>query len=57
MDKFTLVSFAADGHTIKNAQVEPAFYGLVLNGQIVDYFTSVQAARYAAERLIANSQN
>jgi hypothetical protein len=51
MARFTLISFDAAGNVIQNAAIIPAFYALVLDGVIVDYCTSIQAARYVAERL------
>jgi hypothetical protein len=53
MHNFTLVSFDADGHTLKNAAERPAFYALVWRstGKVIDYYNTLESARVAAERL------
>lgn len=44
-----LISFQANGEVVEHLGQRVAFYGLEVSGNIVEYFTSIQAVRYAAE--------
>ena len=48
---FRLISFQANGKRVKNAAERAAFYGLVWNGHLIDYFNTVAAANLARESI------
>jgi len=47
----TLISFQANGEQIEHLGQRVAFYGLALNGKVLEYYTSVQAACLAYRSL------
>jgi len=42
-DRLGLISFRADGERLAHAGERPAFFGLTVDGYVVEYFTTVQA--------------
>ena len=48
---YSIQSFDTKGHRIQRVNESPAFYALVVDGLILDYFTSIQAAKYAVEQI------
>lgn len=44
---FTLISFKEDGQPIEHVGQEPAFYGLVYQDTIIEYYLSLNALREA----------
>jgi hypothetical protein len=48
---FSIISFQSNGERIAHAGIVPAFYGLVYNGTIIDYFGTLAALHCAIARL------
>jgi hypothetical protein len=48
---FTIQGYQANGERIESANQRPAFYALLRNGRIIEYFNSVQAARFAVDSI------
>ena len=44
---FSLVSFKANGEPIEHAGEIPAFFGLLLDGKVIEYFGSLSALHSA----------
>jgi hypothetical protein len=55
-ENFKLVSFKEDGLPLQSVNEVPAFYSLTYNGHLVDYFTSIEAAKIAMEECIVCMQ-
>ena len=53
---YTMISFKANGERIESVNERPAFYGLVYDGVvIVEYFGTIEALKYAVERLTVDA--
>lgn len=48
---FKLVSFRMNGSQVETANEVPAFFGLEMQGRMVGYFNTVEAANYARESI------
>ena len=46
-----LISFQVNGEQVEHAGQKPAFFGLLVNGTILDYFGTLDAVHYALERI------
>jgi hypothetical protein len=50
---YSLISFKANGERIESVNEVSAFYALVRNGMLVEYFTTLEALHIAVESLKA----
>ena len=48
---FSIISFQENGERIEHVGQKPAFYAVLVNGTIVDYFSTLDAVHYALERM------
>jgi len=51
-----MISFKENGERIESVNEIPAFYGLVLDEVIVEYFGTIEALKLAVTRLEAESE-
>lgn len=51
---FSLLSFKENGDKLEHAGQTPAFYALTFNGEIVEYYGTIEALRCAHEALSVN---
>jgi hypothetical protein len=52
-----LISFRADGSRVQVANEEPAFYGLAIQGKVIDYFGTLEAVAIAAAKIVREFEN
>lgn len=46
---FTIKSFDQLGNVLTNVTQQPAFYGLLVNGRLIEYYTTLDAVHNAAK--------